>query len=375
MAPLNIPPELKKITQFVRRAEELDQDTTRPESRLVAYYCRQQAVSVGIPFSNTPAAKKCLAALLGELEAEKPAMSNFSREEAEYLVRKFANMVFDRADQEDRNGKANKDTARVFYVAATLFETLQQFYPKPPVGADDGSEDHLSEEQQEDCKKRKYSKWKATDILKAIKEGRNVVPGAFGEMDAVHQQMDAIHIQPDDTDDIAPTAPTGGLALRSSSFDIPIAPRASYQYNQIELPPPMPIYTASGPDEQGEETILVDHPPPSVSPQRSNVSSRRSSAASPTFSERPHVPTRSPSPPTSPPRLSTLTSMSSVVSSVVTKIGGERQIVQPRQGKVSKDDIADALELTRFALVALEAKDAELGAQRLEEALGCLGKR
>ena len=38
---LSIPAELKRITQFVRRAEELDGDRSRAESRLVAYYCRQ----------------------------------------------------------------------------------------------------------------------------------------------------------------------------------------------------------------------------------------------------------------------------------------------------------------------------------------------
>ena len=38
---LKIPPELKKVTQYIRRAEELDKEQTKPESRLVAYYCRQ----------------------------------------------------------------------------------------------------------------------------------------------------------------------------------------------------------------------------------------------------------------------------------------------------------------------------------------------
>lgn len=50
MNALKIPPELKKCTQFIRRAEELDKDKSRPESRLVAYYCRQ--VSLVFIFLN-----------------------------------------------------------------------------------------------------------------------------------------------------------------------------------------------------------------------------------------------------------------------------------------------------------------------------------
>ena len=46
MGTLEIPPELKKCTQFIRRAEELDKDKSRPESRLVAFYCRQVSLSI-----------------------------------------------------------------------------------------------------------------------------------------------------------------------------------------------------------------------------------------------------------------------------------------------------------------------------------------
>jgi len=43
-------------------------------------------------------------------------------------------------------------------------------------------------------------------------------------------------------------------------------------------------------------------------------------------------------------------------------------------GKVTKTQIADALELTRFALAALEDKDAGLAADRLQQALKSLGR-
>ena len=76
--PLSIPPELKKLTPFVRRAEELDKDKSSPESRLVAYYCRQYAVHTGIPLATSPPGKACLGGLLSHLEGEKAAIDNFT---------------------------------------------------------------------------------------------------------------------------------------------------------------------------------------------------------------------------------------------------------------------------------------------------------
>ena len=68
--PLAIPPELKKITPYVRRAEELDRDKANPESRLVAYYCRQYAVHTRIELAKSSDGKTCLGSLLNDLEGE-----------------------------------------------------------------------------------------------------------------------------------------------------------------------------------------------------------------------------------------------------------------------------------------------------------------
>ena len=165
--PLTIPPELKKITPYVRRAEELDRDQGNPESRLVAFYCRQYAVHSGIVLATSTVGKTCLGELLGSLEGEKQAMDNFTRDESKFLCEKFSDKIFDKADQEDRSGEADRNTARTFYAAASFFEILQQFYKD-----DDGSE-----EVAEQKKKAVYCKWKATEILKAIKEGQQPLRG------------------------------------------------------------------------------------------------------------------------------------------------------------------------------------------------------
>merc|ERR1711937_522416 len=57
------------------------------------------------------------------------------------------------------------------YAAASFLEILQQFY----------QDNDDSEEVAEQKKKSVYCKWKSTEILRAIKEGRTPTPGGYGE--------------------------------------------------------------------------------------------------------------------------------------------------------------------------------------------------
>ena len=57
-------------------------------------------------------------------------MDTFTRDEAAFLCRKFANQVFDKADAEDRSGNADKNTAKAFYAAASFLQILEQFPPR-----------------------------------------------------------------------------------------------------------------------------------------------------------------------------------------------------------------------------------------------------
>ena len=327
--PLAIPPELKKIVPFVRRAEELDNDTSSPESRLVAYYCRQYAVHTGIPLSaESSAAKTCLGQLLEGLEAEKSKMDNFTKEEAGFLCRQFAGKIFDKADAEDRQGKAGKGTARTFYAAASFLEILDQF-----------GEDH-----EEDRKKIIYAKWKATEILKALKEGRTPTPGGYGETDV-----------PDDDEEPVEEASKGAPAVEtvddtSDDLDIPPAvikpptPKAAAAEDDLPLPPaykPPPKSTAPPPTRPPVTFKLPamdddeDEPPPPMPP--------------------PVAPKPDPPKPASKP-------------------GGLFARFTNPTGKANKAQLADASELTKFAMAALEERDTELAAERLKQALEALGR-
>lgn len=100
------------------------------------------------------------------LEKSKPALGPDSNKERGFeFCKNYALRAFSTADEEDRSGVSDKATAKIFYSAGTFFDILDQF-------------GELDADLQE---KKIYSKWKATEILNAIKEGRQPTPGGFGE--------------------------------------------------------------------------------------------------------------------------------------------------------------------------------------------------
>ena len=333
--PLVIPSELKKVTPYVRRAEELDRDKVNPESRLVAYYCRQYAVHTGIPLAHSAETKQCLGSILSDLEKEKQAMSNFTRDESKFLCRQFADKVFDKADGEDRIGMASKTTARAFYAAATFYEVLQQFY----------EEEEVSEDREEEQKRTKYAKWKATEILKAIREGREPTPGGYGEVLEEEEEEKEEEKEEEETPQLPlPPMPPPAPVVETVQDDEPNeGEHEEEDYNEegteVGLGPP-PAY----PGELPDEVFVVDSDPPAAT-------------------DRPPIvpPLYKPPPAKSPEKKSN------------SFFGMGKKKTTPG-GKVSKEALADAVELTSFALAALKDKDDELGATRLKQALAALGR-
>eukprot|EP00968_Pinguiococcus_pyrenoidosus_P026371 scaffold7074_cov256-Pinguiococcus_pyrenoidosus.AAC.11 len=112
---MEIPPAMKPVARYIRRAEELDRDRSKPESRLMAYYCRQYAAEKAMVLREQDSSEPVMRFLLGlveSLEAEKKAMPEFSPEEVQVLLRRFILQIFDVADEEDRSGNATKTTAQ-----------------------------------------------------------------------------------------------------------------------------------------------------------------------------------------------------------------------------------------------------------------------
>ena len=375
MSPLNVPPELKRIKPFIQRAEELDRDKS-PESRVVAYYCRQWAVQSGIPLSSSsPAAKACLGELLGQLEGEKQAMSVFNRAESKQICRGFADKIFDKANMVDRAGAADKSTARTFYAAATFFEILQQF-------DDETSDAEVTKEEEE---RRVYAKWKATEILKAIREGRKPAPGAYGEdMDedkTIDKEVeeggtqaggaevgDAGSPGADEEDEaeanafVPPSAPATGFAPSSPPPRAPEPepepePKSEPEEEGTEVglhSPPPPAYP--GNDDEDDGDVFV---PGAVKSAAASVNRPPMAFDAPPPVVPPVIPVKAPAP-------------APATAQKSSKWGFGKK--KASNVSVSKQAMEDAKELTRFALAALESKDPDLAAQRMQQALSALGR-
>lgn len=400
MAP-SVPPPLKKIKVFLARAEELDRDRGNPESRVVAYNLRQYAVLAGIPLAGSdPAAKACLGDLLGALEQEKAAMAVFSRAEHWKISRKVADRVFEKADGEDRAGAANKGTAKTFYAAGTFYEILQQFYEEKEEGGEgEGGDEESKARKEEEEQRRIYCKWKATDILNAVKEGRTPTPGGYDQEGAAREEEappsapgGAMKDVPTDAhglpvvDEEAPPAPSmpssdllspgddnnetnRQLEATNSSPDAVTPPPA---YDGIELSlngDPTPTVEDVDKDAVGDNVyvpgadevigngLFVDAPAPVAPPPYPDPAPARPSDASPLPVPPPAGSRTLPLPVAAP-----APANKSVFSSL---FGGSSSAK-----KLSKAQMADAVELTKFALSALQQGDGDLGRERLEQALG-----
>lgn len=84
----------------------------------------------------------------------------------------FASRVFLTADDEDRSGQATKKTAKMFLVASHFMDVAQGFASS---GGEEG--ENVLEIPMEVAERARYARWKAADIVKAINEGRQPIPG------------------------------------------------------------------------------------------------------------------------------------------------------------------------------------------------------
>lgn len=79
-----LPQTFKPLIPFIRRAEELDRDNSRPESKLIAHFCRQYAMELGIKLRESDSSNEAtsyLVSLMDRLEQEKDSLSAFTQEE------------------------------------------------------------------------------------------------------------------------------------------------------------------------------------------------------------------------------------------------------------------------------------------------------
>jgi len=234
-------------------------------------------------------------------------MGNFTTQEKYKICRDFGLKIFTKADAEDRAGKADKGTARTFYAAASFLDILKQFQSEEELGLEDALEEG---------KKSFYAKWKSTDILKAIKEGREVKPGGYGE-------------DVEDDEDVAADA----------DAQVEEGTEVEKDGSMRNLMPPPPAYADSA----------AYNPPPVAPSQKLS------------FDLPPPVPTKRAPEPEEP---------VSSVGGFLSNFFGMGAV----NGKYDKATLADARELAKFALSALGERDAAFAETRLKQALATLGQ-
>ncbi|KAH9846845.1 Vta1 like-domain-containing protein [Lenzites betulinus] len=222
------PPELRAVTPFLQRADEL-----AAKDPVMAYWCAYYAAQQGIARKvKDSAARHFLFELLGLLEKMKTDLGANDAVHDEpasaAYIENFALRVFAGADSEDRKGGATRSTAKKFLAAANFFELLQVFEPTK-VGIDIASVEE----------KIKYAKWKAADIARAFREGRKPTPGPAGT--ATEGNSPALpELSLPDASSVPPGTPPSAPSRLPSSSSPPSIVRAT---------PPPPQLTNLTPDE------------------------------------------------------------------------------------------------------------------------------
>lgn len=223
-----VPASLKPVRRFLQQAAKV-----APVQPVVAYHTKLYALQRAFALSKAEAGGKrdaeasaFLAGLMAELEAEKGAGESVEKDEARVAVEEFSLQVFRAADEQDRRGEADQNTARAFLSAHVFMTVCKQF-------SEDGQSLPSDFEEMS-----KYAAWKAADITKAIREGRKPVPG--GPNDG---QDD------DDGDDAAESAsqypPPGSYPPPRQTHDEPPAPAADPVPAPSPAPAPAPAYVPS----------------------------------------------------------------------------------------------------------------------------------
>uniref|UniRef100_A0A383WE14 Vta1/callose synthase N-terminal domain-containing protein n=1 Tax=Tetradesmus obliquus TaxID=3088 RepID=A0A383WE14_TETOB len=147
---------------MVQRAEEIQSVEPR-----MAYYCRLYAIKRGLELPKpTKEISGLIKATFLQCEKDKPAVKPDEEADRAYCEN-FALNVFRRADRVDRAARADMNTCKAYYAAAIFLQVLEQFL-KPGEEMEYDAPDLLE--------KTRYALWRAAEIRKALREGRQPAP-------------------------------------------------------------------------------------------------------------------------------------------------------------------------------------------------------
>ncbi|KAI0068115.1 DUF605-domain-containing protein [Artomyces pyxidatus] len=413
-----IPSDLKPLTSFLQRADEV-----KKQDPIISYWCAYYAAQVGISLkAPAPANRAFLSSLLTALENLRASVGVHDALDVESAscayVENFALRVFAAADNEDRRGAATRATAKKFLAAATFLEVLKVF--------DDKTAWETHEE------KVRYSKWKAAEIAKAIREGRKPTPGpanadAAPESDLLsppHPSPPPVspptrrpyvsddlegrqdsgfysppHLPPQTLPSTSPTSPglpTVAEDIAPRSAPVPITSKRHGRHGSASRSPPSPPSSAGSASSSRRshrsrtKSLSGPHPPPPppptnfVAPSPGRIRTTSLSSASnvpipPPLASPTHFVPRN-SPPSDTPYFGSSGDPYLVSPPVESRPAPPppppapiSHIAPPPPPELTPGMIAKAQKHCRFAISALDYEDAEHARKELRAALAVLG--
>lgn len=299
----------------------------------------------------------------------KPQVDAITMEKEQHL-QEFANKVFAVAENEYQRGAATRNTAKSFLHASVFFEALKHFAP-------------LTEET---LGRIRYSKWKATEIVNAIDQGR--VPGPEG---IAERQLE------EEMNGSAPSAaspsPSASYAAKPVGVQ-PLQPLPSAAAQGYRATPPTSALTNSSDDMDVPDVPIFA--PSQVASQRAPSQSSSSNSlpsayqapqarASPTLPQQspsstpqsnamavdsPHQQangSRAPAEPAHPPRAS-----AGFTQFISSRVSVAARPVSNASSNADVDIILDATKYCKNAISALQFDDPETAVKHLRAALRAL---
>ncbi|ORZ31879.1 Vta1 like-domain-containing protein [Catenaria anguillulae PL171] len=340
-----LPDSAKQVLPFMLRAQEMDS-----RDPAIAYWCKMHAARVALQVApQIPEIRPWLLAIMDALEAEKLQLKDneFVADEnvAAAHVENFALKIFAAADREDRAGKASMRTAKTFLAASNYLDVLSVF-----------SDADLDESVKD---KIKYAKFKATDIIKALKAGEVPRPGPppGSEAEAMDQVIaaSAANSSSSSAGIESPTTPTNPVAPPPQLPSMPtpgVFPGLDHFHNHLPPPAQPPTFSTGGP-ASAHFNPTAPELPPARSPYPSSAAAPSPASSAPSF---PAIPSFNPLPSHNPPPLDP-----NVLPSPL-----------PAMDLPDPKLLAQAQKHARFAISALEYDDVNTAMDNLRKAMAVL---
>lgn len=216
----DVPPHwAPAVRPFLQRADEFN-----PREPLISYFLRTQVAFICMQkrTKEDKPGTAFLMRLLDALETEKRQLGDeLDGVDGRTILTRVALMLFARADDEERTGKASMNLVRILYTSSVLFEATAQF-------TEDGKMDTVAAE------KCKYAKYIAAKMKKAVEAGQPYVsPNVIEAPMIAHNDGDGGNNEEEE-------GGTGG----GGGHVVSTAPPSSYirKQQQQQQPPPPPMY-------------------------------------------------------------------------------------------------------------------------------------